>query len=127
MKTLECFSRFLLRFRYPVTLPEDIAKDLGIDVPNSIKFEELIRKLTSPECCPGNFKKYMRRADAEKAFNGAQRKERFMQISLFSYYFNEGWVEFKLEFDNESLLRRMYIQHKIIQNERGFELHLSNV
>jgi hypothetical protein len=68
----------------------------------------------------------MRREDAEAAFGSAQRKEHFRQISLFSYYFSEGWVEFKLEFDSDSLLRRIYIQHRIIQSERGIELQLSS-
>lgn len=125
MGTLDCFSRFFLRFRYPVTLPEDIAQALGITVSNSIKFDELIKKLTSPDCCPTKLKKFMNRSEVEEAFCAAQRKEHFKQISLFSYYFSEGWVEFKLEFDSDSLLRRMYIQHRLIKNERGIELILS--
>ena len=69
----------------------------------------------------------MPREKAEKAFISAQRKEHFMRSSLFSYYFSEGWMEFKLEFDSKSLLRRIYIQHKTIEDERGIELHLDPV
>lgn len=124
MKTLDCFSRFFLRFRYPVTLPEDVASALGINISNFVTFDEFIQKLTSPECCPTKLTKFMPRESAEKAFNSAQRKECFMGSSLFSYYFSEGWMEFKLEFDSKSLLRRIYIQHIKIQEDRGIELHL---
>jgi hypothetical protein len=126
MRTLACFSRFFVRFRYPVTLPEDIASALGIHVSNFITFDEFITKLTGPDCYPTKLKKFMHREDAEAAFFSAQRKEHFRQISLFSYYFCEGWVEFKLEFDAESRLRRIYLQHRTIKNERGIELQLSS-
>lgn len=126
MRKLDCFSRLFLRFRYPVTLPEDIAKALGIHVSNYVTFDEFFGTLTSPECCPTKIKKFMPRQEVEQAFTNAQRKEHFRQMSLFSYYFSEGWVEFKLEFDSNSLLRRMYIQHRMIQDERGIELHLTS-
>ncbi|NGX42820.1 MAG: hypothetical protein K940chlam7_01108 [Chlamydiae bacterium] len=124
MKALDHFSRFFLRFRYPVTLPEDIAIALGVDVSNYQTFTELVRCLESPDCCPTRLEKYMPRHEAENAFAGAQRKDCFKRSSLFSYYFSEGWMEFSLEFDPESRLRRVYIYHKEIQNERGIEIHL---
>jgi hypothetical protein len=126
MKTLDSFSRFFLRFRYPVALPEDIASALGVEVSNYLTFDEFIGKLTGPECCPTRLMKFMPREMAEQAFNKAQRKEHFMRSSLFSFYFNEGWMEFKLEFDSDSLLRRMYIQHKEIEEDYGIELPLQS-
>lgn len=126
MRKFNCFSRLFLRFRYPVTLPEDIAKALGIHVSNYVTFDEFFSTLTSPECHPTNIKKFMPRHEVEFAFTNAQRKEHFRQMSLYSYYFSEGWIEFKLEFDSNSLLRRIYIQHRNIQDERGIELQLAS-
>lgn len=125
MKT-NCFSRFFLRFRYPFALPEDIALDLGIDISSFVTFDEFIKELINPKCCPKTLTKLMPRSKAENTFQGAQKKEVFMRSSLFSYYFNEGWLEFKLEFDSNSLLRRVYIQHKDIQEDQGIELHLAS-
>lgn len=127
MKGLDYFSRFFLRFRYPVTLPEDIADALGIEVSNFVTFEEFIHRLIEPECCPTKLKKFMPREQAEALFATAQRKEKFRQSTLFSFYFSEGWVEFILEFDAQSRLRRMYLQHRMIQEERGVEIPLARL
>ena len=124
-RALDCFSRFFLRFRYPVALPEDVAKALGIDVSNFITFDEFFSCLTSPSCCAKRLTRFMPRMQAEKAFSGAQRKEHFHRSSLFSYYFNEGWMEFNLEFDNDARLRRVYIHHRSIDQDRGIEIHLA--
>lgn len=124
MKTFQHLYRFLIRFRYPVTLPEEIAEALGVSIPNSLNFDELVHKLTCHTCRPTKLCKFMPRNQAEAAFKTAQRKERFKSNSLFSFYFNEGWLEFVLQYDDDSRLRRMYIQHKIIQEERGIEIQL---
>lgn len=125
MSAFRYLSRFLLRFRYPVTLPEDVAGALGIDLSNFVTFDELIEKLLSPECCPTNLLRFMPREKAERAFLTAQRRERFSRSTLCSYYFNEGWLEFKLEFDAESQLRRLYLQHQKIPQDRGIEISLA--
>lgn len=125
MSALDSLSRFFSRFRYPFTLPEDIANALGINVSNYVTFDEFMKLLTSPSCNPTKLTKFMPRKKAEGAFKGAQRKEQFTKNTLISYYFPEGWVEFNLEFDGNSELRRVYIQHKQISEERGIELHLA--
>jgi hypothetical protein len=125
MKTLDHLYRFFLRFRYPVSLPEDIAVALGIQFSSFLTFQELVEKLTSPTCCPTKLMKFMSREDAEAAFEGALRKECFQQNSLFSYFFIEGWMEFVLQFDEHARLRRVYIQHKHIPHDRGIELILT--
>ena len=66
----------------------------------------------------------MPREEAEAAFQSAQRKERFGRNSLFSYYFQEGWLEFKLYFDEKARLRRIYLQHKDL-NSDNIEIHLN--
>ena len=125
MKALDCLFRFFIRFRHPFTLPEDIANSLGVRVSNNVSFDDFVTRLTAPECCPTTLHKLMGRNEAENAFCGAQRKEQFQRNTLISYYFNEGWLEFNLQFDQESRLRRIYIQHKKIESDQGVELHLT--
>jgi len=118
------FRLVLLRFRYPVSLPEDIARDLGMTFSEFLTFDELIKHLVDPTCSPGRLKKFMAREEAEAAFDLACRKEIFLQNSLFSYYFNEGWLEFVLQFDDQARLRRIYVQHQKIRQEEGAEILL---
>lgn len=125
MKVFDHLWRFFLRFRYPVSLPEDIAKALGVHLSNFLTFEEFVKMLSCPSFRPTRLQKFMSRKKAEEAFQGALKKEHFRQKSLFSYYFNEGWLEFILLFDEESRLRRIYIQHKQIPEELGLEIPLS--
>lgn len=124
MRSFNIFSAFLLRFRYPLSLPEDIALALGIEISNQLSFNEFVNFLTCPLCCPTRLAKFMPRELAEKAFEKAPCKEKFRDRTLISFKFNEGWMEFDLQFDSESRLRRVYIQHKTITNERGVEIKL---
>lgn len=125
MKTFDLLYRFFLRFRYPVSLPEDIAGALGVDLSCYLTFEEFVNRLHSPTFRPTRLKKYMPRELAEDAFRSALRIDRFNQKSLFSYYFNEGWMEFVLQFDEHARLRRVYLQHKYIEDDIGLEIALN--
>ncbi len=127
MKGLNHFSRFFLRFRYPGALPEDIAKALGVQISNFLTFNEFVNVITSPNLHPTRLSRYMPRCRAEEAFSRAQKKECFGRCSLFSYYFSEGWMEFQLQFDAESRLRRIYVQHKQIDHDRGIEIPLETL
>jgi hypothetical protein len=124
MKAFDHLCRFFLRFRYPVSLPEDVAQALGLEISNYVTFEQFISRLSSPTFKPSRLMKFMPREKAEEAFQNAQSKERFKSTSLFSFYFSQGWMEFVLEFDDQSRLRRLYLHHKIIQEERGKEILL---
>ncbi len=124
MKSINFLNRIFIRWRYPVSLPEDIAGALGVPLSNRMSFEEFVGLLTSPTCCPSRLIKYMPRHQAEDAFRNALRKEKFNHLTLFSYYFNEGWMEFVLQFDDQSRLRRIYIQHKNITQDSGIEIPL---
>lgn len=124
MKSFDFLYRFFIRWRYPVSLPEDIAMALGVPVDNRMSFEEFVSLLTSPSCCPSKLMKYMPRQQAEDAFRNALRKEKFTHLTLCSYYFNEGWMEFVLQFDDQSRLRRIYLQHKNIKQDNGIEIPL---
>lgn len=124
MKAFDCLCRFLLRFRYPVSLPEEIAEALGVPLSNYLTYDEFVNRLACPNCRPTRLKKFMPREKAEEAFQGALRKEHFREKSLYSYYFNEGWIEFILQFDDQSRLRRIYLQHKQIEHDQGLEISL---
>jgi hypothetical protein len=108
MQLLENISRLLSRFRYPVSLPEDIAADLGISLSNHLSFDALIESLSS--LSPSTLSKWMPRFKAENVFQSAIRKEIFKSCSLFSYKFNQGWVVIALYFNEEARLTRVFLQ-----------------
>lgn len=115
--SLDFFKRFIIRFRYPVSTPEDVAKDLGLNISNFLPFEQFIDCLLHLPVPPRKLTKFMPREQAESIFRMALRKEKFKQNSLFSYYFNGGWMEFMLQFDEQSRLRRIYIHHKDLKQK----------
>lgn len=116
-KILNAFTRVFVRLRYPVSMPEEVASDLGLSISNSLNFTQLIDYLTDPHHSPTKLARFMPRDQAEKIFKSALRKERFQQNSLFSYYFNGSWMEFILQFDEEARLRRLYICHKNLKQK----------
>lgn len=123
---LRSIFKLFLRFRYPVSLPEDVIDALGIEASHSINFQEFMEVLSNPRCNPKNLSRFMPRRKAEALFTTAVRKERFRHESLYSYYFRDSWMEFVLHFDNDSRLRRVYIQHKDLCEEEGVELLLQD-
>ena len=127
MSLLASAQNLYVRFRYPVSLPQDIGFALGIPISNYISFSEFIEFLLSNECKPTKLTRFMSREKVEMAFEKAQKKELFHQHSLFSFYFNQGWLEFDLEFDAQSRLRRIHMHHKLILHPQGFELVLPHI
>lgn len=125
MKIWTFLTHLLLRYRYPVSLPEEVADALGIKSSNSLKFEEFVQQLIHPSFRPTRLIKFMPREKAEASFSKALKKECFKQNSLFSYYFSEGWLEFDLFFDEQSRLRRIYLQHRNFIDEGGIEIQLN--
>ena len=125
MHPMNVMRRFFLRFRYPVTLPEDIAFALGVEFSNFISFDDFVKELTKPSFRPSTLRRYMSRQLAEEAFRFAQRREIFNNTSLFSFYFQEGWMEFVMEFDEKEKLRRLYLHHRHIPQDRGVEIFLN--
>ncbi|MBA2369990.1 MAG: hypothetical protein H0V82_13380 [Candidatus Protochlamydia sp.] len=111
------FARLILRFRYPCSLPEEVASDLGLKISNAVTFPQLIHCLTNPAHRPTKLVRFMPREQADQIFKTALRKEIFKKDSLYSYHFNGGWMEFMLQFDEQSRLRRLYIQHKDIKQK----------
>lgn len=124
MHLLQSLTRLLSRFRYPVSLPEDVAHDLGMYLPNTLNFHELLQLLASPSHRPSKLRKFMSRPTAEATFVSALKKETFKSCSLFSYYFNKGWLVFALYFDEDSRLRRVYLQCPSCESMDGFDLPL---
>lgn len=102
--------RLMSRFRYPVSLPEEIACDLGLMIPNTIQCKDLIRFLSSPNLPPIKLKKYMPRFRAESHFRSPVKSESFPNRTLFSYYLGKGWVVVSLYYDDQALLRRVSLQ-----------------
>ena len=123
-KPLDRIARFFARFRYPVTLPEDVAETLGIKVSNFLSYNELIKQISNCESNPQRLARFMPRNEAESAFQHATCIERFGSKTLVSYYFTEGWVGFVLHFDSQLQLRRVYLRHKEIESEEGVEINL---
>ncbi len=124
-KLIYAVGRLFWRFRYPVSLPEEVSKALGIQASNNLRFDEFIALLTSPSCHPTSLSRFMPREEAEVLFKTALKKETFVRESLFSYYFDGAWLEFILHFDSQLLLRRLYVHHQLIHQEGGVEIHLS--
>ncbi len=121
---LDTFTRFFARFRHPVSLPEDVAKALGISVSNFASFDALpdvIRKNL-----PRNIKKFMKRETALKAFSSATAIEQFHRDTICSYAFKGGWLQFDLRFDEHNRLRRLFLHHKNIVSDQGLEIRLSS-
>ena len=106
---------FLIRFRYPVSLPEEVGEALGLSLSNFLSFSEMFAQLISTAAPPTKLFKMMGREEAESSFGKARKKEKFSNSSLFSYYFNDSWLEFSLEFDETQALRRIYLQHKSLK------------
>lgn len=129
MRVYKKLATLFHRFRNPISLPEDIGKDLGIQVlHNELNFQDCMHKLTGSACQSKYLHKLMPRAQAEALFKKAVHKECFKDITLFSYYIYSGWLAFKLVFDEEDRLRRVYLQHKAIKNQdEGLEMILHEI
>ncbi len=126
MHFLESITRLICRFRYPVSLPEDVAHDLGMHLPNTLNFQEFIQLLSSPHHRPSRLRKFMPRLQAEHVFELALKKESFRSSSLFSYYFNKSWLVIALYFDEEDRLRRIYLQCPACEQLDGFDIPLDD-
>lgn len=124
MHLRESLMRLMSRFRYPVSMPEDIAKDLGIRIPATVSFKIFLGLLSAASSRSTKLRRLMPRRQAEAAFQNALKKEMFSSCSLFSYYFNQGWVVIALYFDDGARLRRAYFQCPACESMQGFDLLL---
>ncbi|MCB1181343.1 MAG: hypothetical protein KDK55_04905 [Chlamydiia bacterium] len=116
--------RLLSRFRYPASLPEEVASDLGLFIPNTISFKDFMSFLRSNHCCPTTLKRGMDRFDAERVFSSPLKKEIFSSRTLLSYYFAKGWLVITLFFDEGGQLTRAQVQCPMPTEIEGFDLHL---
>lgn len=116
--------RLWCRFRHPVSLPEDVARDLGTYASNRLSFEALVRFLNSPGCRPTHLVRWMERDEAESYFLSAKKKERFGSKTFFSYCFEQGWLIVVLQFNEEHLLSRLYVEAPSSLHVEGFDLPL---
>lgn len=97
---------------------------LGIEVSNFKGCDCLIGQLLGPSGQPTRLHRFMTRERAEYVFERALRCERFRRHTLCCYYLNDGWLNFRLDFDAQDRLRRLYVQHRCLEG-RGRELPLA--
>ncbi|MCH9633541.1 MAG: hypothetical protein S4CHLAM7_02690 [Chlamydiae bacterium] len=125
---MSVFQKLVCRFKHPISMPEDVGKDLGVQVLyNEVSFQECIDHLTDSHYRPKNLVRFMSRKKAESQFKSAVRKEIFAKRSLFSYYIYQGWLSFELVFDSSDQLRRVYMQHRNLDSpDLGVEIPLKS-
>lgn len=119
-------QRFFLRFKYPIILPEEVARTLEINAPINLTVDELIVCLTSGSQSSPLLVSHAKRETLEKCFSNAQQLEKFGRKTLISYYFSEGWLELSLEFDAHDTLSRAFVIHQKIPGDQGYEIALNN-
>lgn len=127
MNLFQKMMSFFFRMKHPISSPEEIGRDLGVQtLHRAVSFQECIACLIDENSPPKNIIKFMQRAEAESKLRSAVRKERFKNSSLFSYHLFQGWLAFKMVFDQEDRLRRLYLQHKDLKapTDEGFEIKL---
>lgn len=112
-----------VRLRYPYALPSEIGNALGLSLDDTVLFPSLLDILSNLQK-PGSLARFMTRKQAERCFCKASRCEKFTTSSLYSFRFNEGWVEFELQFDEEDKLRRLFLIHKEIHDKDRLEIPL---
>jgi hypothetical protein len=115
MKVLHRVGRVLSRFRYPVSLPEDVSKAVGLPLSNLQSFDKMLSQLTASNVT--TIRRHMPRDQVKQLFEGATRKEYFSGSALFSFWFPSGWLEFSIHFDRCDRVRRVCLLHKNLDSE----------
>lgn len=110
------------RICYPISNPQQVLGALGIQSKTYVNFQQFLQQVVTRS--PRRLFRRMPRAQAEKAFSTAYKKEGFHHMTIMSYYFCQGWLEFILEFDPRDHLRRLYVQHRLINSSHTIELEL---
>lgn len=123
MQLLQGLARLVSRFRYPVSLPEDVGKDLGTHCSNLLRFHDFLALLSDSDYRPTTLRRLMPRQQAERSFQSALKREIFHSCSLFSYYFHKRWLVITLYFDKESRLRRLHLTYPD-RDKEGFDIPL---
>jgi len=124
MSLVKSLTRLINRFRYPASMPEDIAQDLGYHFSNALTFQELLQILSSSAYRPEHLWRMMPRPLAEMTFRYALKKETFHSSTLFSYSFHHGWLVFALYFDEHARLRRLFVQCPACVAQKNFDIFL---
>jgi hypothetical protein len=120
---LELMKSLIIRFRYPVSIPQDVADALGVHITNRYSAQELVDTLMNQDLKPTRLARLMPRIIAEDVFKAAL-KEKFHLKTICSFYLNNVRLVFILEFDHDSQLRRVYMNHKEIKLRNANEYPL---
>lgn len=110
---------------YPVSHPNQVLLALGIASKMRLNFRQFLQQIVTRS--PKRLYRRMSRSQSEKVFSNAYKKETFHHMTLISYYFCQGWLEFILEFDPRDNLRRLYVQHRMLNANHSIELELLEV
>jgi hypothetical protein len=125
-KIFENLGRLVKRFQYPNSWVKDVAEDLGFSISHGAPFEALIEHINTPHFRPGSLYLSMPRKLAEGAFQRALKKEVYQSCSLFSYYFDGGWLVMALHFDQAQRLSKVYVSCPAECSCRGFSILLDD-
>lgn len=124
MSLLYALNRLLHRFRYPVSMPDDLANDLGVSITSNPSFGDFIEYLKISANRPTKLWKMMPRYQAERRFQSALKKEVFPGSTFFSYSFQHSWLLVVLHFDAQSRLRRLHVQCPSSIDKKSFDIPL---
>jgi len=122
---IEAIYRFLVRFRHPYSLPEELGIAVGHALPNHLCFEELLGLLQGEDFIPSTLYHNMPRREALKAFQTALKKEFFGNRASLSFQFSCGWIQFDLDFESEKL-RRVFLHHPKLPLSDKHEIRLQS-
>lgn len=124
MSVLYALNRLFNRFRYPFSMPDDLASDLGVSIVPGMSFEGFLEHLKFSANHPTKLWKFMPRYQAERRFQSAIKKEVFPSSTFFSYSFHQSWLLLVLHFDGQSRLRRLHVQCPSSIAKKSFDLSL---
>ncbi len=124
MKFLDSCLRLFCQFKYPLSLPDEVALAIGMRQANFIPFDLLCKTITPPRDAPKALKKYMNRKEAEKVFKSALSRKFEPLQSHFSYTVDGTTVNFTLHFDQNERLRRLVVQREEIYFAKGIDIPL---
>ena len=118
MSPITFIKKIYSSVKSPLMLPYEICQALGLDQNTFDSFDDFIQQATHPVALGNRVKRFSSREDAELLFDASEKKERFRNQSVYYFYFAKAWLAISLHFDDEHCLRRLYLIHEHIFEER---------
>jgi hypothetical protein len=123
-KFFHTLGRLVKRFQHPRSWVKDVADDLGVQLPPDVSLEAMLLHLQGKDFRPRSLFLSMPRRRAEEAFQKALKKEVYESCSLFSYYFDPGWLVMALYFDQFQHLSKVFVSCPAEFQCKGFSILL---